>query len=248
MALTPTSARRRGWMVLLAAVIGIALTADLGAWQLRRAAEKLALQANLDARSHMPALDAGDLAGTASAAAAQYDRAVHLRGKWVEGRTVFLDNRQMKGRVGFFVVTPLQLENRADAVLVQRGWVARDFVDRARLPALVTARGTVEVDGLIAPPPARLYQFSNAASGPIRQNLDLGRFGTETGLSLAPLSVRQIDSAATAGDGLLREWPHPAADVQKHYGYAFQWFALSALMAGLYVWFQLIKPRLGRRR
>ena len=35
----------------------------------------------------------------------------------------------------------------------------------------------------------------------------------------------------------------PAADVHKHYGYAFQWFALCALIVGLYVWFQLIRPR-----
>jgi surfeit locus 1 family protein len=31
--------------------------------------------------------------------------------------------------------------------------------------------------------------------------------------------------------------------VQKHYGYAFQWFALSALIIGLYAWFQLPRPR-----
>jgi surfeit locus 1 family protein len=31
--------------------------------------------------------------------------------------------------------------------------------------------------------------------------------------------------------------------VHKHYGYAFQWFALSALTCGLYAWFQLIRPR-----
>jgi surfeit locus 1 family protein len=35
--------------------------------------------------------------------------------------------------------------------------------------------------------------------------------------------------------------------VGKHHGYAFQWFALSALIAGLYVWFQLLRPRLARR-
>ncbi|MBC8056770.1 MAG: SURF1 family protein, partial [Rhizobiales bacterium] len=64
---------------------------------------------------------------------------------------------------------------------------------------------------------------------------------------LAPLSVLQADSPSTAGDGLLRDWPHPAVDVQKHYGYAFQWFALGALMAGLYVWFQLVRPRLRAR-
>lgn len=45
-------------------------------------------------------------------------------------------------------------------------------------------------------------------------------------------------------DGLQRDWPQPAADVHKHYGYAFQWFALSALTLILYVWFQIIRPRL----
>ena len=47
---------------------------------------------------------------------------------------------------------------------------------------------------------------------------------------------------STAGDGLRREWPLPALDVDRHYGYAFQWFALGALMTGLYVWFQLVHP------
>ena len=53
--------------------------------------------------------------------------------------------------------------------------------------------------------------------------------------------------ARRSGKSVAREWPRPAVDVQKHYGYAFQWFALGALMAGLYVWFQLVRPRLGKR-
>ena len=44
-------------------------------------------------------------------------------------------------------------------------------------------------------------------------------------------------------DGLARDWPAPATGVETHHGYAFQWFALSALITGLYVWFQLIRPR-----
>jgi surfeit locus 1 family protein len=80
-------------------------------------------------------------------------------------------------------------------------------------------------------------------SGPIRQNLDLDAFARETGLPLRPLTLVQEDGAATAADGLLRQWPRPAADVHKHYGYAFQWFSLAALILGLYVWFQLIRPR-----
>jgi surfeit locus 1 family protein len=36
--------------------------------------------------------------------------------------------------------------------------------------------------------------------------------------------------------------------VHKNLGYAVQWFALAALMTGLYVWFQLVRPRLRRTR
>ena len=243
----PLTASARARVVLLATVLGVAATANLGAWQLRRAAQKIALQSALDTRGQMPELSASELARTPADALAQHYRPVRLRGQWVAGRTVYLENRQMNARVGFFVVTPLQLEGRPEAVLVQRGWAPRDLRDRTLLPALSTPAGSVDVVGYIAPPPARLYDFGGAEGGVIRQNLDIGRFAAESGLALAPLSVQQADAPALAGDGLLRQWPLPAVDVQKHYGYAFQWFALCALMAGLYVWFQLVRPRLQRQ-
>jgi surfeit locus 1 family protein len=241
------SASGRAATVLIGALIGVSITANLGAWQLRRAAQKLALQTALDSRASLPVLGASELAATAGAAEAQHFRQVRLRGHWAVGRIVFLENRQMDARVGFYVVTPLQLEGRSDAVLVQRGWVPRDQSDRTRLPTVPTPAGEVEVVGHIAPPPARLYEFAALATGVIRQNLDLDGFAAESGLKLLPMSVQQIDSPATLGDGLLRRWSRPAVDIHKHYGYAFQWFALCALMAGLYVWFQLVRPRLERR-
>lgn len=243
MSVTATSSPPRAAWVLLATLVGVALTASLGAWQLSRAAQKIAIQAALTSRAQLPVLSDADLARDAQAAELQHYRPARLRGRWVADRTVFLENRQMNARVGFYVVTPLQLEGRPEAVLVQRGWVVRDLNDRSLLPEIATPNSLVEVEGLIAPPPARLYEFSAVAAGAIRQNLDLAGFAAETGLRLAPLSLQQHDSAATANDGLLRQWPPPAVDVQKHYGYAFQWFAMSALMAGLYVWFQLLRPR-----
>ena len=237
----------RAAVILVATLIGVALTANLGAWQLRRAAQKIALQEALESRAKLPALTGSELARTAQQAEPQHYRPARLRGHWIVERTVFLENRQMHARVGFYVVTPLQLVGQPEAVLVQRGWVPRDLVDRTLLPAVPTPSGdVVEVQGVVAPPPARLYEFASGGRGPIRQNLDLDAFSAESGLRLLPLSVQQSGSPGSAGDGLLREWPHPAVDVQKHYGYAFQWFALCALMTGLYVWFQLVRPRLAR--
>ena len=242
------SHRRRAAVVLLATVLGVAVAARLGLWQLDRAAQKQALQTAQDARSGLPALSAANLARTPEQAATQHHRAVRLQGHWLPERTVFLDNRQMKGRPGFFVVTPLQLVDEKDAVLVQRGWAPRSMLERTSLPAVPFAAGAVEVLGSIAPPPSRLYDFAGNETGLIRQNLDVAAFAHEASLSLRPLSILQSDSAGTAGDGLLRQWPQPAVDVHKHFGYAFQWFALGALMTGLYVWFHLVRPRLHNGR
>ncbi|RZL36532.1 MAG: SURF1 family protein [Rubrivivax sp.] len=225
----------RRWLVLVAALLGAALTARLGFWQLDRAAQKLALQAAIDTEAAKPPL------GNADLTEAPLHRSVVLRGSWVAERTVWLDNRPMDGRAGFYVVTPLRLAGRSDAILVQRGWAPRNQADRRQLPPLTTPAGEVEVMGRLAATPSRLYQLGDASTGAIRQNLDAAAFGTESGLALLPLTV--VQTSARADDGLLRHWPAPDTGLQKHYGYAFQWFALCALILSLYVWFQLLRPR-----
>jgi len=234
-------------LVTLAALGSAGLTARLGLWQLDRASEKLALQASIDARLHMPALDASALAVTVQEADAQHQRATTLVGRWSVAHTVYLDNRQMRsGQPGFVVVTPLRLAD-GRAVLVQRGWLPRDGQDRTRLPPLETPDGEVTVAGRLAPPPARLFEFEAADRGLIRQNLDLDAFARETGLRLAPISVQQT-SPSSPSDGLQRDWPLPGSGVAKNHGYAFQWFGLSALVLILYVWFQFIQPWRTRHR
>ncbi|MCZ2498053.1 SURF1 family protein [Xylophilus sp. Kf1] len=231
---------RRFWWITLAALVAIVVTALLGRWQLSRAAQKEAVEAAIEQRQAQPVLDAASLVSADEAALMH--RRVLLRGRWVAERTVYLDNRQMFGRPGFFVMTPLQLAPDR-AVLVQRGWIARDFQDRARLQPVRTPDGPVEIIARIAPAPSRLYDFAVPEQGdsPIRQNLDLASFRRETGLPLASLTAVQTGAAS---EGLQRQWPAATTGVERHYGYAFQWFGLCALIVFLYAWFQFIRrPR-----
>lgn len=237
------SERTRFWLITVAALLAMAATASLGRWQLSRAAAKEALQARIEARAAEPVLDGASLRSEVDADALVHRRIV-ARGQWLAERTVFLDNRQMNGRVGFFVVTPLRLADGAAVVLVQRGWVPRNFEDRNRVPTVETPSGLVQLEGRIVPPPGKLYAMGAAEPGPIRQNLDLAQFKAETGLPLAAVSIQQTDAAA---DGLARDWPQGNSGVDKHYGYAFQWFGLSALIAVLYVWFQIVRRFLQRK-
>jgi surfeit locus 1 family protein len=223
----------------VATVVTMAVTASLGRWQLDRAAQKEALQAQVDQRSALPALDERELLATEDLGAA-FHRPVRLRGHWLADASVFLDNRQMNGHVGFFLVTPLRLAGSERAVLVQRGWVPRDFTDRSRVPAVDAPAGDVVVEGHLAPPPAKLYELGESAPGPIRQNIEIETLSSQLDLTLLHASVLQ--SGADSG-GLLRDWPRLNAGVDRHYGYAVQWFSLCALAGLLYLWFQFISPR-----
>jgi surfeit locus 1 family protein len=238
------NADRRFWLITMAALLGLGITLSLGRWQLSRAAQKEAVASAIAAQGTLPALTSSELAALARPQDALYRR-VQLRGRWLSQHTVFLDNRQMEGRQGLYVITPLALERSEAVLLVQRGWVPRNFLERSSLPQIAMADGVVHIAGRMAPPPGKLYELGQASGGRIRQNLDIQDYARESGLVLWPVSVQQTDGT---DDGLLRAWPRIAAGVEKHHGYAFQWFGLSALIAVLYVWFQIVRPLQTRRR
>ena len=234
----------RFWLLTIAALLVAALTFSLGQWQLRRAAQKQALMFAIEAQGNESILKAADLATFKNLQEAVHRRAT-LKGVWRAEHTVFLDNRQMNGKTGLVAVTPLVLDGSGQVILVQRGWVQRNFTDRAKLPDIQTPAGPVTVRGRIAPPPSKLYAFKGMDAARIRQNIDIASFSGETGLPLMPVSMVQT---GPANEGLLRDWAAPNVGIDKHYGYAFQWFALCALVTGLYAWFQIIHPWRARRK
>ena len=225
-------------VISLVTVAVVCAGVSLGFWQLGRADQKLRLAAGIARQGELPPLSGREVA--AAVPDQVWHRKAQLEGEWLANANLFLDNRQMDGRVGFFVMTPLRLAGGQGTLLVQRGWVPRHFEDRQRVPDVPTPAGPVAIEVRLAPPPSRLYELGPGEGGAIRQNIDLSALAAELRIELLPLSGLQLNDAS---DGLLRRWPQPATDVHKHYGYAFQWFGLSTLFALLYVWFQIIAPR-----
>lgn len=241
----------RWWIATLCGVGGVLLGIALGLWQLDRAAQKKQLHTAAQAQADAPMLHAQALSRHVAQglqgegdSAAWLHRPIQLQGQWLGTYTVYLDNRQMQGRPGFYVLTPLQLTD-GGVVLVQRGWIARNFQDRSALQPIETPTGSVQLHGVLAGPPARLYALGEEDSTPwqqprIQQNLSLPDYAKATGLVLWPLTVVQTDAAS---DGLLRNWPQPASGIATHQGYAFQWFAIAAVLAAMLLWFQFLRPR-----
>ena len=223
-----------------ATVLLVALGVSLGQWQERRAAQKIGLQQTLAERAAdtplvlSPATVAATAMAAPGAAALEYRR-VKVTGQFVAGWPLYLNNRPQAGRAGFYLVMPLKIAGSDSHVLVARGWLPRNMGDATRLPPYATATGMVTVDGIVKAGVGRIMQLGvpePVRPGAIVQNIDPAQFAQASGLTLEPFFIEQSGPAPVA-EGLVRDWPAPSLGVEKHQGYAFQWYAL-AVMALLF--------------
>jgi cytochrome oxidase assembly protein ShyY1 len=221
---------------LIATVAVVALGLSLGNWQQRRAEEKTALGARLAAGNAAAPLQLG--AVTLPAQQAEFRR-VRVTGQFVPGWPVYLDNRPYQGRAGFYMLMPFAIAGSDLHVLVARGWLPRDPVQRDKLPAITTPDGPVTLDGTARLNAGHVMQLGSAPAlrpGAIVQNADEAQVAAASGLKMQPFVIEQ--TAAVPGDDrqLVRDWPAPELGVDKHRGYAFQWYALSAMALIFFVW------------
>jgi cytochrome oxidase assembly protein ShyY1 len=211
---------------LLATVMLVALGIALAQWQTRRAAEKEhILQQILQRGAEAPlVLDGQRLQGQQLAY-----RKVLLRGEFRRDWPLYLDNRPLHGVAGFYVLMPFKLQGSEMYVLVARGWIPRDPLVRTRLPVLVTPSGAVEVQGVVREQLDRVMQLGAATSlkpGDIVQNLSPADLAKQLQVTMQDFVVEQT---STSPDSLQRDWPLPSSGADRNRGYAFQWYALSAM-------------------
>lgn len=225
----------RAWPTLGAAAL-IALTVFLGRWQTHRGDEKQALQDLLEARvREAPVV----LTGAVASAEPLLFRRVRAAGEWIAEGQVFVDNQIHEGRAGFHVVTPLRLAGAKEAVLVNRGWVARN-ADYPRAPAVAVPAGRVEISGLASLPPRRVLELaSETIAGDVWQNLSVDRYRSRTGTPVLPVVVLADNPAP----GLERVREQPDTGIARHREYALTWFSLAATALALWLVLNFRKVR-----
>jgi len=155
-------------------------------------------------------------------------RRVSVRGEFVRHWAVYLDNRPHNSVAGFYVLMPLKIVGTDMYVLVARGWIARDPSNRMKLPPFETPKGMVEIEGIARRNPGRLLQLGRAEPlhpQAIVQNAEIVEFERAGKFRMQPFMIEQTSDS---GEGLVRDWPYPSVGIEKHRGYAFQWYALAA--------------------
>lgn len=239
--------RRRLAAVVLLALLG-SLFISLGNWQLNRAEERRQIAQDIEqGRQSAPVV----LTATADTEALKPWQSAQASGQWLAQFSVLLDNRNLDGKPGYWLATPLSL-GANKALLVLRGWVARPIGQFNPFPVIEQSLGPVSVQGEIAMRVPQLFDISDEPAldfeaNPVvqhdakvstihldrleqRQNIALQAMSDATGLSFLPVVLLQTND--TDGGNLVRQWPTPSVDADTNIGYAMQWFSFAAIAFG----------------
>ena len=215
---------RLRWIPLIAMAVVISTAISLGNWQTRRAEEKLAIEQAIVARGQLAPINA---AAIKPGEQPEEFRRVVAEGEFVADWPLYLENRPHGTQSGFYLLMPLRIADSGDVVLVARGWFPRDPADRTRVPEVPVPQGRQRIEGSVRSHATRVMQLGDAAAvkrGAILQNIEPASFAAASGLHTQAFIIEQRNDTH---DGLVRDWPAPSAGVDKHRGYAFQWYALA---------------------
>jgi surfeit locus 1 family protein len=215
-------------------VILAPLFVGLGIWQLDRAEQKRNQGASLEKRRKQPPLS---LDGPLPKAEHLRFRQVVIRGRYLNDKSVLIENRKHQGKTGFHLITPLVLHESDAIVLVNRGWIAHDELDRDLAAADVQSTISPQGEVRIPQPPAIELDLQTPFTIdelPRWPYLTLEHYSDWSGIDILPYLVLLSPQAEY---GFVGQWPHPRISDMMHIGYAIQWFAFALIT--LLVWLRL---------
>jgi surfeit locus 1 family protein len=226
---------RRGWQILVAAIIGVVILAGLGTWQLQRLGVKQSLIRQMDERRVQAPVSLDEAVSLAETTGDVDYLPIAIRGRFAGDKEILMLTT-FEGNAGWRVITPF-VSDTGIVVLVDRGVVPDNL--RERRDSRILA-GDQDIAGYALWHRAGqgLFDPENA----VEQNkwfwwdvpAMLASVSIGEGLKTAPF-ILHLD--AKAGD---RAFPRPVAPADalrnNHLQYALTWFALAlvlALFAGL---------------
>ena len=234
----------RFWLVQLCTLAVLTLFTSLGYWQLGRGTVKSEIEATqdqVDSVFESVRLPLDNLESW------RYKKA-NFYGYYDTGKQFLLDNQVRDGIAGYNVFTPFQDEKSGVWFLVDRGWLPQNQY-RNVLPDISFVAEPGEISGSIYVPYDEAYRLGGLDDGekqvwPRRvQYIDYEQLSLRSGKQLQAFTLRLDETQA---NGYRRDWLSASMPARKHYGYAFQWFAMAFAVVILW-WLYSLKPLLNKK-
>jgi len=220
----------RRWLPYALGALLVIQFAGLGVWQVSRALEKRASQEAFEKQSGFTRFVDG-------MQVRPYQR-LSAEGEFDATHQFLLDNIILNNRYGHYVLTPLAYSDDAPLLIVNRGWIERSGggVDTSAID--VPADYRVTIRGRVGSLPRAGYRMGAAIESPstwpqhaVYPTLD--ELAASLGRAVQPFILLLEPEEE---HGLLRHWVPQEMGPERHYAYAFQWFAMGLVLAGLLAW------------
>ena len=206
------------WLFLVVGVFLVAQFAGLGAWQVSRGLEKRATQHAYE--------DEGGFGPWRDGMEVHPHQRLKVTGRYDDEHQFILEKIIVNDRYGYYIVTPLIIDDDTPAVLINRGWIQKTDTDIEDM-ALDAPGGSLTVRGYVGSLPRTAYNRGVAL------HPSLEEIAATLGRPVQPF-VLLMDQQEQ--HGYLRHWVANEFGPGKHFGYALQWFAMAAVLSALLIW------------
>ena len=208
-------------------VTTIAFLTSLGFWQLDRANEKRAIEASIQKAN----TGIVELITDENRLLEKEYYQVRLKGQYQSNKQFIYDNQIVDQVSGYYVLTPFKLEGQPSTIIINRGFIPWNG-DREKLADVSIEKTKSEIKVQISKPIKRIELKSSEIGNnfPVLiQAVDLVKMSELAGIDFSSM-VGLLD--ASMDDGFIRKWEPYTGSIEKHIGYAVQWF-LMAIVLGI---------------
>ncbi|WP_232784577.1 SURF1 family protein [Carbonactinospora thermoautotrophica] len=236
------------WLAFhLLVLIVIPTFVSLGLWQLDRLHQRRERNQLIEANVHATPVPVDRLLAPGRPVPRQDEwRPVTTTGRYDPRHQLLVRNRSLKGRAGFWVLTPL-VTGDGTALLVNRGWVPLAGTAREAPPVPEPPAGEVQVTGRVrrAETPESTGRAERSGLPPGQVTLvDVPRIAQDLPYPVYGGYVELADQRPPAGD-TPKQIPEPELSEGPHLAYAVQWFLFAAFAP--VGWFALVRREAEQR-
>ena len=214
----------------------IAFLVSLGLWQLDRADQKRTIEAAIvNANTGPVELIAN---GLELLDKEYFD--IRLQGNYLSDKQFIYDNQIVDQVSGYYVLTPFILTDQLGVILVNRGFIPWNG-QRERLADIAVDSVSREIKVQVSSPIKRMELKATDVSRQfpvLIQAIDFDVLEEVSKLKFVKV-VGLLDPSSS--DGYVRKWEPYTGSIEKHIGYAIQWFLMALVLA-------IIGLRIGLKR
>ena len=203
-----------------------AFLVSLGFWQLERADDKRSIEASIKQAN----TGSVELIKKEEGLQSKEYYEVRLQGKYLSDKQFIYDNQIVDQVSGYYVLTPYALEGQSKAILINRGFIPWNG-RRDKLADIVIGQETREIKVQISKPIKRM-ELKPSEVGiqfpALIQSIDLQDMADRAKVDFSSV-IGLLDSSAS--NGFIRKWEPYTGSIEKHIGYAVQWFLMALVLA-----------------